>query len=135
MNPSYQELEQRIDQCMIADRFRMRRDLKKKNERGKLIKALSRSTKLVQQRKDSLPVVSYPESLPVAQSADRLLDAIKKHQVIIVAGETGSGKTTQLPKSASMPAEVFLAGSGIPSLEGWRPERLPIALLKNWVSL
>lgn len=98
MNPSYQELEQRIDQCMIADRFRMRRDLKKKNERGKLIKALSRSTKLVQQRKDSLPVVSYPESLPVAQSADRLLDAIKKHQVIIVAGETGSGKTTQLPK-------------------------------------
>ncbi len=40
----------------------------------------------------------YPEHLPVVERRDDLLDAIRDHQVVIVAGETGSGKTTQLPK-------------------------------------
>jgi ATP-dependent helicase HrpA len=42
--------------------------------------------------------VSYPEELPVSQRRDDIAEAIKNHQVVIVAGETGSGKTTQLPK-------------------------------------
>ncbi|MBP1327638.1 ATP-dependent helicase HrpA [Leucobacter exalbidus] len=45
-----------------------------------------------------LPHISFPEELPVSQMRDEIRDAIRDHQVIIVAGETGSGKTTQLPK-------------------------------------
>ncbi|MFE1950261.1 ATP-dependent RNA helicase HrpA [Streptomyces sp. NPDC059524] len=42
--------------------------------------------------------VTYPEQLPVSQKKDEIADAIRDHQVVIVAGETGSGKTTQIPK-------------------------------------
>ena len=42
--------------------------------------------------------ITYPDSLPVAQQQSEILDAIKSNQVVVVAGETGSGKTTQLPK-------------------------------------
>jgi ATP-dependent helicase HrpA len=42
--------------------------------------------------------IRYPEELPVSQRRDDIAEAIKNHQVVIVAGETGSGKTTQLPK-------------------------------------
>ena len=44
------------------------------------------------------PAISYPPELPVAQRADEIARAIRRHQVVIVCGETGSGKTTQLPK-------------------------------------
>jgi ATP-dependent helicase HrpA len=49
-------------------------------------------------RRASVPVVKYPPELPVSQRKDDLLAAIADHQVVILAGETGSGKTTQLPK-------------------------------------
>lgn len=52
----------------------------------------------VEQRARAVPVVSYPAELPVSQQQNTLLSAIKNNQVLIVAGETGSGKTTQLPK-------------------------------------
>ncbi|MET0812893.1 MAG: ATP-dependent RNA helicase HrpA, partial [Microbacterium sp.] len=44
------------------------------------------------------PVISYPPELPVSAARDEIADAIRDHQVVIVAGATGSGKTTQLPK-------------------------------------
>ncbi len=44
------------------------------------------------------PVITYPPELPVSQRRDEIAAAIAAHQVVIVAGETGSGKTTQLPK-------------------------------------
>ncbi|RMI14402.1 DUF3418 domain-containing protein [Cellulomonas triticagri] len=47
-----------------------------------------------------LPPVVYPEQLPVSARRAEIADAIRDHQVVIVAGETGSGKTTQLPKIA-----------------------------------
>src|SRR5690606_14605696 len=46
----------------------------------------------------SIPEITYPENLPVSQRREELLEAIRDNQVVIVAGETGSGKTTQLPK-------------------------------------
>jgi ATP-dependent helicase HrpA len=49
-------------------------------------------------RAGRVPEVSYPEQLPVSQKKDAILEAIRDHQVVIVAGETGSGKTTQIPK-------------------------------------
>ncbi|GAQ55560.1 ATP-dependent RNA helicase HrpA [Streptomyces acidiscabies] len=49
-------------------------------------------------RAGRVPAVSYPEQLPVSQKKDDIAAAIRDHQVVIVAGETGSGKTTQIPK-------------------------------------
>lgn len=42
--------------------------------------------------------ITYPEHLPVTQRREDIAAAIRDNQVVIVAGETGSGKTTQLPK-------------------------------------
>jgi ATP-dependent helicase HrpA len=44
------------------------------------------------------PAISYPTGLPVSEHREELLAALRDHQVVVVAGETGSGKTTQLPK-------------------------------------
>jgi ATP-dependent helicase HrpA len=44
--------------------------------------------------------LEFPESLPVSGRRDEIMEAMRQHQVIIVCGETGSGKTTQLPKIA-----------------------------------
>jgi ATP-dependent helicase HrpA len=45
-----------------------------------------------------MPPITYPAELPVSQRKDEIADAIRDHQVVIIAGETGSGKTTQIPK-------------------------------------
>ena len=45
-----------------------------------------------------MPPITYPAELPVSQRRDDIAAAIRDHQVVVVAGETGSGKTTQLPK-------------------------------------
>ncbi|MFD7305367.1 ATP-dependent RNA helicase HrpA [Streptomyces pharetrae] len=49
-------------------------------------------------RRSRVPAIRYPEQLPVSQKKDEIAAAIRDHQVVIVAGETGSGKTTQIPK-------------------------------------
>src|SRR5690625_1936081 len=46
----------------------------------------------------TLPKITYPEALPVSARRSDIAAAIKDHQVVIIAGETGSGKTTQIPK-------------------------------------
>ena len=52
----------------------------------------------VERRAALVPKVSYPDELPVSARRDDIAAAIRDHQVVIVAGETGSGKTTQIPK-------------------------------------
>ena len=52
----------------------------------------------VADRRDSVPVIGYPEHLPVSQVRAEIAAAVRDHQVVVLAGETGSGKTTQLPK-------------------------------------
>jgi len=47
---------------------------------------------------NTVPDISYPEALPVSQNVDKISETIKNNQVVIIAGETGSGKTTQIPK-------------------------------------
>src|SRR5215469_15000422 len=49
-------------------------------------------------RRAAMAPVSYPAELPVSQRKDEIAQAIRDHQVVIIAGETGSGKTTQIPK-------------------------------------
>jgi ATP-dependent helicase HrpA len=85
--------------CMIRDRFRLAKMLRGGVPRqGPLRKRLDKSIALAASRAASVPTPQYPQSLPVSQRLDDLKAAISKHQVVIVAGETGSGKTTQLPK-------------------------------------
>ncbi|MGX6742284.1 ATP-dependent RNA helicase HrpA [Streptomyces peucetius] len=57
-------------------------------------KSAARTTR----RAGCVPEITYPEQLPVSQKKDEILETIRDHQVVIVAGETGSGKTTQIPK-------------------------------------
>jgi ATP-dependent helicase HrpA len=56
------------------------------------------SPELLERRRASVPDVSFPEQLPVSQRRDEIAEAIRDHQVVVIAGETGSGKTTQIPK-------------------------------------
>src|SRR5262245_25357104 len=59
---------------------------------------VARAAARVEARRARVPRTEYPEDLPVSARREDLLAAIRDHQVVIIAGETGSGKTTQLPK-------------------------------------
>ena len=63
-----------------------------------LVALVDSSRARVLARSQSIPAINYPPELPVTEQRQRILDAIGAHQVVIVAGATGSGKTTQLPK-------------------------------------
>ncbi|HEX5346495.1 MAG TPA: hypothetical protein VFW64_05245, partial [Pseudonocardiaceae bacterium] len=46
----------------------------------------------------AVPPIRYPQALPISQHTGEIAAAIRDHQVVVIAGETGSGKTTQIPK-------------------------------------
>ncbi len=56
------------------------------------------TTAQVERRRAAVPRITFPEELPVSQRRDEIAAAIRDHQVVVIAGETGSGKTTQIPK-------------------------------------
>ncbi|WP_269747604.1 ATP-dependent RNA helicase HrpA [Photobacterium jeanii] len=97
-----------IKDCMMRDRFRLQKRVQGaariKNEKAKhavfdeIALDIAKSMQVVEMRKTQRPTITYPELLPVSQKKDEIAEAIKHNQVVIVAGETGSGKTTQLPK-------------------------------------
>nr|WP_110399728.1 ATP-dependent RNA helicase HrpA [Sphaerotilus hippei] len=61
-----------------------------------------------------MPPITYPESLPVSARREEIAQALREHQVVIVCGETGSGKTTQLPKIAlELGRGLGAGGSGL----------------------
>ncbi|MHC4775953.1 MAG: ATP-dependent RNA helicase HrpA, partial [Planctomycetota bacterium] len=102
-------LAAQLDQCMLADRHRVRRRLRglKRSARRRPAEAVLRrlaqeiaaSIDLRRRRGAARPrMYSYPADLPVAAKRQEIADAIAAHQVVVVCGETGSGKTTQLPK-------------------------------------
>jgi ATP-dependent helicase HrpA len=65
----------------------------------RLTREIDAATVRLAARASAVPAaISYPAELPVSQRKDELAQAIRDHQVVIIAGETGSGKTTQLPK-------------------------------------
>jgi ATP-dependent helicase HrpA len=105
MKSTLKALSAQLDQCMVADQHRLRQRLarlKKTSNSSEVLKHLTaefaKSQQQRRQRLDSLPIPDYPEELPVSERRTEIAKAIKENQVVIVAGETGSGKTTQLPK-------------------------------------
>ncbi|GAA3753758.1 ATP-dependent helicase HrpA [Spinactinospora alkalitolerans] len=102
------DLRDRLPELTLRDQHRLRRriegarkvrDPRKQKTVADAIAADIDSAELsVARRRSALPEIGYPEQLPVSQRKDDILAAIRDHQVVIVAGETGSGKTTQLPK-------------------------------------
>ena len=103
-SPAIDQLLKNLDQAMIADRHKLRRqlhELRKKPDDAKLAAWAERvqaSCAQVTARAASVPLIRYDENLPIAAKRDEIKAALLKHQVLILAGETGSGKTTQLPK-------------------------------------
>ncbi|MCV2885363.1 ATP-dependent RNA helicase HrpA [Aestuariibacter sp. AA17] len=107
MTPAnHQEIKELINQAIGAERFRFRRRLndliKNKGDNQEkqwadlkehVVRSCERRALRMQQR----PEISYPD-LPVSDKRDDIADAIQNNQVVIIAGETGSGKTTQIPK-------------------------------------
>ncbi|MCB1646325.1 MAG: ATP-dependent RNA helicase HrpA [Pseudomonadales bacterium] len=83
---------------MIKDRHRFGKMLMSKGKRQKLAGEVADSVALAEARRQALPKPQYPENLPVARRVADIKAAIQNHQVVIIAGETGSGKTTQIPK-------------------------------------
>ena len=65
---------------------------------GKLLDDVQRSEAQARTAAGGLAAVTYPEELPISAKRDEIARAIAENQVVIVCGETGSGKTTQLPK-------------------------------------
>ncbi|MCG9659242.1 ATP-dependent RNA helicase HrpA [Vibrio mediterranei] len=96
---------------MIRDRFRLSKRIagatriKKPEAQSAVFDEIAidiaRSMMVAQQRAAAKTTINYPEQLPVSQKKDEIAKAIENNQVVIVAGETGSGKTTQLPKICS----------------------------------
>ncbi len=103
-----QSLKAAIKDCMQKDRFRLSKRIQGasriKNEESRsavfdeIALDIASSMMTVAQRQQNVPHIEYPEILPVSQKRDDIAKAILENQVVIVAGETGSGKTTQLPK-------------------------------------
>ena len=116
-----------LEQCLSADRPALRRDLRRLPARPRSLADLPEALRLriadsaarLIARANGLPKPDFPPDLPVNQRKDEIAEAIRKHQVVIVCGETGSGKTTQLPK-------ICLAlGRGVAGLIGHtQPRRI-----------
>ncbi|MCZ6618774.1 MAG: ATP-dependent RNA helicase HrpA, partial [Gammaproteobacteria bacterium] len=72
--------------------------LAKRGDMGRFQSLLDRSRRKLTERRRTPLNVHYPETLPISAHAGEIERLIKQHKVVVVAGETGSGKTTQLPK-------------------------------------
>ena len=103
-NAAIGQLLKNLDHAMIAERHRLRRqlhELRKRPDEASLAQWAHRVQASCDQaaaRKASVPAVRYDDSLPIAAKRDEIKKLVAENQVVIIAGETGSGKTTQLPK-------------------------------------
>src|SRR5262245_13298181 len=109
MSAFLRDLESRIAAAMQADRHRLRnllRAVRQAEESGrppderleKLLKQLDESCARREARAKLVPRLVYDEALPVVARREEIAAAIRDHQAVVVCGETGSGKSTQLPK-------------------------------------
>ncbi|WP_329253018.1 ATP-dependent RNA helicase HrpA [Streptomyces sp. NBC_01478] len=106
--PALGDLAPRLTELTLRDAHRLGRRLegarkiRKPEARAAVLAEIeaevARGEERMAERRRRIPAISYPEQLPVSQKKADIAAAIRDHQVVIVAGETGSGKTTQIPK-------------------------------------
>ncbi|MEW5011389.1 MAG: hypothetical protein AB1Y22_07455, partial [Cycloclasticus sp.] len=97
--PSFKELSALLPGCLSKDQFSLKNQIKrlaaqKSTQPDKLTalqQKLLKSSSQVERRRASCPVIEYPD-LPISAKRDEIAALIDKHQVIILCGETGSGK-------------------------------------------
>ncbi|MEE9396523.1 MAG: DEAD/DEAH box helicase, partial [Methylococcales bacterium] len=131
--------ERNLKLCLSKDRHRLRRKIRKISSQidaGKVLKTniatlateVESSMAYRQARLQNIPSFEYPD-LPVAEKKDQIAKAIRENQVVIVCGETGSGKTTQLPKIC------LSIGRGIDGLIGHtQPRRIAARSVGNRIA-
>ncbi|MFD3941733.1 ATP-dependent RNA helicase HrpA [Streptomyces sp. NPDC058579] len=108
MSTSFAALQTVLAEVSLRDAHRLGRRLegarriRKPEAREAVLDEIAAEAGKAKERVDAraarVPAITYPEQLPVSQKKNEILEAIRDHQVVIVAGETGSGKTTQIPK-------------------------------------
>ncbi|HOA60356.1 MAG: ATP-dependent RNA helicase HrpA [Verrucomicrobia bacterium] len=111
VNPvaSLKELERLLPRCLLTDQLRIgwkvtrwleahRQSSRAPHDLPRWLDEARDSIARRARRQAALPELRYPHELPISAKRNEILDALRAHQVLIVAGETGSGKTTQLPK-------------------------------------
>ena len=98
-------LKMQLKECMLKDQFllsgQMSRQVWSKlseKETKSIQGRIEKSIDFADQRKRCVPVITYPADLPVVEKREDIKKLIQENQVVILSGETGSGKTTQLPK-------------------------------------
>ncbi|OFU56700.1 ATP-dependent helicase [Corynebacterium sp. HMSC11D10] len=99
--PPKPQLYDALDAIPIADVRRFRRRLKNASAPDALRaigKDIERARGVVEKRDALIPEITYPENLPVSARRDDIMELVRDNQVVVIAGETGSGKTTQIPK-------------------------------------
>src|SRR5215467_13468175 len=85
-----------LDSVMRHEVPRLRAELRRSPAAAR--RAIEAASARFAARVAAIPQVSYPPELPITASLPDIRDALARSQVVVVAGETGSGKTTQLPK-------------------------------------
>ncbi|WP_280268341.1 ATP-dependent RNA helicase HrpA [Nocardia wallacei] len=94
------ELRTRLSDLSIRDEHRLRRRLDKSRggDLGRIEAEITAAEQRIAARRAAVPRIRYPEQLPVSARREDIAKAIAENQIVVVAGETGSGKTTQIPK-------------------------------------
>ena len=136
-----EKMRNALDTCQLLDRHRLRRKIRELEEhpgRGDayrrrlnaLSSAIGKSQHAVQQRIAAIPTqIEYAAELPITAEAEKISRLIADHQVVVVAGDTGSGKTTQIPKMC------LAAGLGRLGLIGHtQPRRLAAVSVANRIA-
>ncbi len=125
----FAKLEMEIAEAMLADQHRLRRslrtirDLQKRRKSfdrqfARLADELSRSVAERQRRRAAVPKIELGDHLPVLLKHEEIARAIQENQVVVVSGETGSGKSTQIPKIC------LDLGRGVAGMIGHTPARI-----------
>ena len=122
-----------LPRAMVKDRVITARKLENLRNPSRQLPALKKkvynSIKKRENRDNNIPRISYPKELPITSRRADIVSAIKKNQVVIISGETGSGKSTQIPKMC------LEAGGGLSGMIGCtQPRRIAASTISRRIA-